>query len=373
MNRPVLSYEALAHALHLRDLSDPRQGAHAMQHLLHEIHTALAARWHCARLLHRACPIVSVEDNYDCLGYAAEGVVREARYTRYVTDRMLLRTQTSAMIPGLLRALALDPPEDLLLVCPGLVYRRDVVDRWHTGEPHQLDLWRVKRGRLTSDDLREMTATVVAAALPGCCHRVIGAAHTYTTHGLQIEIADNGEWIEIGECGLAAPAMLARAGLDTGQITGLAMGLGLDRMLMLRKGVDDIRLLRSEEPRIARQMQDLTPYVPVSNQPPVRRDLSIAIAQDLTAEELGDRIREAMHEHLAQIEGVDILEEADYEDLPPAAHARMGMRPGQKNVLLRLVIRDHTRTLTNAEANVIRDAVYRALHQGECMELAAPS
>jgi phenylalanyl-tRNA synthetase alpha chain len=373
MSPQILNYEALVHALHLRDLTDPQQGAHAMQQIIGAIHTALAERWKCRRHLHRACPIVAIEDNYDQLDYPAGGAARDARYTRYVTDRMLLRTQTSAMIPGLLRELVLDPPDDLLLICPGLVYRRDVVDRLHTGEPHQLDLWRVKRGRLTGADLRGMIAAVVDAALPEHRYRIVDTNHPYTTNGMQIDVEDNGEWIEIGECGLAAPAVLARAGLDIAQITGLAMGLGLDRILMLRKGIEDIRLLRSNDPRIAKQMLDLAPYLPVSNQPPIRRDLSIAIAQELTAEELGDRIREAMRDHLEDIESVEILDEASYENLPPAAHARMGMRPGQKNVLLRLVIRACTRTLTSAEANVIRDGVYRALHQGECMELAAPS
>jgi len=58
------------------------------------------------------------------------------------------------------------------------------------------------------------------------------------------------EWIEIGECGLASPALLAASGLPAH--TGLAMGLGLDRLVMLRKGIDDIRLLRATAPRIGR-------------------------------------------------------------------------------------------------------------------------
>jgi phenylalanyl-tRNA synthetase alpha chain len=154
---------------------------------------------------------------------------------------------------------------------------------------------------------------------------------------------------------------------------GLAMGLGLDRLLMLRKGIPDIRLLRAQDPRIAVQMLDLDPFVPVSRQPPIRRDLSVAVAHDMTAETLGDRIREAMHTHLGQLESVDILNEVPYEALPPAAHARMGMRAGQKNVLLRLIIRDPARTLTNVEANAIRDRVYQAVHEGEQIEWATSS
>jgi phenylalanyl-tRNA synthetase alpha chain len=258
----------------------------------------------------------------------------------------------------------------MLLICPGLVYRRDTIDRLHTGEPHQLDLWRLKRGRLTIADLHEMIHTVVQAALPGYLYRVTPARHPYTTDGLQIDVACAQEWVEIGECGLAAPAVLAQAGLETTHITGLAMGLGLDRLVMLRKGIHDIRLLRADDARIARQMLDLAPYVSVSRQPPMHRDLSVAVEQESTAEELGDRIREVLADRVTQLESVDILSTVLYENLPAAAHARMGMQPGQKNVLLRLVIRDPVRTLTRAEANDLRDTVYRAIHQGGRLELS---
>ncbi len=382
MQHSVLTPDALARALHLRDLTDPLQGAHAMQHIVDLLHESLARRWRCRRRLHRVSPLVTVDDNYDRLGYPPDGAARDARYTRYVTRRTLLRTQTSAVVPGLLRSLALDPPGDVLLVCPGLVYRRDAIDRLHTGEPHQVDLWRVKRGRLDPGDLRDMIRTVVAAALPGHRHRVAAADHPYTIGGLQVDVEAGGTsaghtsagrtWVEIGECGMAAPAILEAAGHDPAQTTGLAMGLGLDRILMVRKGVGDIRLLRAEDPRIARQMLDLDPYVPVSDQPPIRRDLSIAAPQDASAEEIGGRIRAALGDRLDQLESADVLAQTPYEDLPAAAHERMGLGPGQKNVLLRLVIRHPVRTLTRGEANELRDLVYRAVHQGSRMEWAAP-
>jgi len=330
----------------------------------------LATRWQCPRIVHRACPLVSVEDNYDNLGYPAGGAARDSRYTRYVTPRLLLRTQTSAMIPPLLRACALAPPRDLLLVCPGLVYRRDAIDRWHTGEPHQLDLWRITQGRLTHTDLREMIDMVVTAALPGYRYRTLPASHPYTTHGLQIDVGDGECWVEIGECGLAASAVLDRAGLASAQVAGLAMGLGLDRLLMLRKGIEDIRLLRADDPRIAKQMLDLTPYVPVSRQPPIRRDLSVAVDNALTAEDLGDRIREVLPASLHQLESVEVVSEATAEELSPAARVRLGLQVGQKNVLVRLVLRDPARTLTRAEANTVCDQVYRAIHQGDSIKVA---
>lgn len=53
-----------------------------------------------------------------------------------------------------------------------------------------------------------------------------------------------GEWVELAECGLASPDVLAGAGLDPTLWSGLALGMGLDRALMLRKGIPNIRLLR---------------------------------------------------------------------------------------------------------------------------------
>jgi phenylalanyl-tRNA synthetase alpha chain len=90
MQPNVLTHQALERALHLRDLTNPLQGSHAMQLIVTTIHTALANRWGCQRYLHRTSPIVSVEDNYNRLGYPADGAARDARYTRYVTAHYLL-------------------------------------------------------------------------------------------------------------------------------------------------------------------------------------------------------------------------------------------------------------------------------------------
>lgn len=372
MSVSILSAEELRRALSVRDLTDPVSGPHALQQLIEAALEALRQAWGCAVRVHRQSPIVSIADNYDHLHYPPEGAARDARYTRYVCDTALLRTQTSAMIPGLLRRLAEAPPEDVLLACPGLVYRRDCIDRLHTGEPHQMDLWRVRRGApLGVADLREMIETVVRALVPGRELRVEPARHPYTTDGLQIDVREGDQWVEIGECGLALPALLAENGLEPGRTTGLAMGLGLDRILMLRKGLDDIRLLRSADPRIASQMLDLEPYRPVSSMPAVRRDLSLVLGEEETPEELGDAVRAALGERAELVESVEVRSETPYRALPAAAVARLGIAPGQKNVLLRVVLCALDRTLTHEECNVLRDDIYAALHRGSSWEWAA--
>jgi phenylalanyl-tRNA synthetase alpha chain len=375
MTKNVLSAEEIRSALSIRDLTDAEAGPHAMQVLLRDVVEALRLAWGCAVLVHRESPIVSVEENYDRLHYPPEGSARDARYTRYLNDAAILRTQTSAMIPGVLGRLAEDRTmEDVLLVCPGLVYRRDTLDRLHAGEPHQVDLWRIRRGAsLTDHDLREMARLVVSAALPSYEWQAIRAEHPYTTDGLQIDVKSGDRWVEIGECGLALPALLEENGLDPTHVSGLAMGLGLDRALMLRKGMEDIRLLRSTDPRVAGQLLDLSPYRPVSSQPAIRRDLSIAVDGDKTAEELGDRVRGALGERSARVESVEVLSETLYGDLPATAVARLGIYPGQKNALVRVVLRDLERALTHEEANELRDEIYAAIHCGTVWHWASGS
>jgi phenylalanyl-tRNA synthetase alpha chain len=247
------------------------------------------------------------------------------RHTRYVDRRRMLRSHSTAMIPAALRALAAEPVDDVLLVCPGVVYRRDAIDRLHAPTPHQLDLWRIARRPLGHGDLREMVGVLVEALTPGRPWRWEPRVHPYTLDGRQVDVCWDGEWVEVAECGLAHPEVLGRAGL-AGR-NGLALGMGLDRLLMLRKAIPDIRLLRSADPRIAGQMTDLASYRPVSAMPAIRRDLSVAVEAADTAEDLGDRVREALGPDADAVEEVTVLAETPPDRLPPQAIARLNPGP----------------------------------------------
>lgn len=370
MPHAVLSPEAVERALALRDLTDPAQGPHAMQLLVDAAVRALADAWGAPVRVERAHPVVTVADNYDALLYPPGGAARDARYTRYLTRDTLLRTQTSAMIPPLLRRLAAAPPDDVVLACPGLVWRRDRIDRLHVGEPHQLDLWRIRRGApLAGAELDDMIRRVIGAVAPGRELRTERTVHPYTAGGLEVYVRAGDEWIEVAECGVAHPRLLRDAGLPL-EVSGLAMGLGLDRLLMLAKGIEDIRAIRSADPRVAEQLLDLSPYRPVSRHPPVRRDLSLAVGERLTSEELGDRVREALGAHVADVESIELLSEAWAAELAEPARERLGLLAGQKNALVRITLRAVGRTLTDQEANRLRDEVYAALHEGSRAEWA---
>ncbi len=364
MSRPVcyLDPVQLQRDLGMRDLSEPADGPHAIQILIGQAVEGLSRAWNCEVRWCRGPRIVPVADNYDRLGYPAEAITRDTRYTRYVDAGNMLRSHASAMIPPALRQLARQPGGDVLLVCPGMVYRRDAIDWQHTGTPHQLDLWRITRRAMSNTDMDQMIAVLLGALAPGLPHREQPRTHPYTLHGRQVDVHHDGRWVEVWECGLAHPGALAAAGLH-GR-SGLALGMGLDRLLMLAKHIPDIRLLRSGDPRIARQMLDLARYQPVSPMPSITRDLSVAVSGDDDEETLGDRVRDALGADTSCVEEVRVLSATGYQQLPASAIGHLGAKPGQKNLLVRVVLRDLEKTLTNQTANALRDRIYRALHQG---------
>jgi phenylalanyl-tRNA synthetase alpha chain len=356
-----------------------------MQQLLDDVVSALERLWDIPSETHRLNPLVATADNYDRLGYSPHDVTRDSRYSRHVSPTVMLRSHTSAGIPDLLDSLRGELGRyDRLHVLPGLVYRRDAVDRTHVGAPHQADLWRIKaRGLLGPGDLQSMMAAVVEAVLPAAEHpgvqwRTASATHSYTAAGRQLDVLvtlpdGRREWLELAECGLVAAPVLRGSGLDPRRWAGLALGMGLDRALMLRKGMDDIRLLRSRNPEVQSQLRDLAPYRPVSLMPAIRRDLSLVLRDpaDADPEVLGDRARSALGAEADVLAALDIRAVTAAPELPRAAVDRLRMAPGDVNVLLRLVLQPLDRTLTDAQANLLRDRVYIALHQGVVQELTA--
>jgi phenylalanyl-tRNA synthetase alpha chain len=364
----TISAGELARDLELRDLTDPHTGPHALQLLVASATDALAARWSCEVRLRRGKRLVTVAENYDRLGFGSDVVTRDARYTRYIDESHMLRSHSSAIVPGALVELADDEnkaraPHDVLLACVGVCYRRDSIDWQHTGTPHQLDLWRIARRPLSDSDLDDMIESLCGALVPTRPYRCEPRVHPYTLGGRQIDVEWDGTWVEIAECGLAHPELLQRCGLGPGW-SGLALGMGLDRLLMLVKGIPDIRLLRSTDARVRQQMTTLDPYRPVSTMPAIERHLSIAVDAEDEVEDLGDRVRQALGEEADLVEEVAILTRTAAGALPPAARHRLGMEAGQANLLVRVRLRALDRTLSDAEANAVRDRVYAALHRG---------
>jgi phenylalanyl-tRNA synthetase alpha chain len=354
-----VSPERLNRYLALRDLTDPDRGRHAINILVTNLTLAIERWSELPADIVRRSPVVPITDNYDRLFYEPDAIARSARHSHYVDAKHMLRTHTTAGIPALLA----ETESDRLIVCPGLVYRRDVVDRLHVGEPHQTDFWIVRRTRLRRADLLKMIAVVVETALPGHAYRCNETIHPYTMNGLEVEVQFGERWVEVLECGEIHPWLLNESNLPSHQWSGLAMGIGLDRLAMLIKQIDDIRLLRSSDPRIARQMLTLDRYEPVSKQPATHRDMSICVA-DPDMELLGDRVREVLEERGEWVENVELIQASDYASVPEMARTRLGMSPGQQNLLIRVTLRSLAGSISKGDANRVYDLVYFELHEG---------
>lgn len=106
MPNQILDSLAYQRSLALRDLTDAALGPHAMQLIVQHSIEALCRDWQCPIIVYRASPVVSIAENYDDLRYPSDGASRDARYTRYVSRELLLRTQTSAMISRVLHVVA---------------------------------------------------------------------------------------------------------------------------------------------------------------------------------------------------------------------------------------------------------------------------
>lgn len=340
-------------------MSDAAQGHHAVNIALDKIVKALEAYSGLTADIIRTSPIVPIADNYDRLFYEPDAIARSSRYSHYVDDQRILRTHTTAAIPDVLSRTR----SDRFIVCPGLVYRRDVVDRTHIGEPHQADFWIIRSGRLRRSDLLEMISTVIVALLPGAEYRCNETFHPYTVNGLEVEVRVAERWVELLECGEAHPWLLNDSGLPSQEWSGLAMGIGLDRLVMLLKGLDDIRLLRATDPRISSQMQDVFPFRSVSNQPATHRDMSLCVT-DPDPELLGDRIRDCLGEKADWVEDIQVRQQTDYENTPAAARERLGMSETQVNLLVRVTLRSLDGPIAREEGNRIYDLLYSRLHEG---------
>lgn len=267
-----LTSDQLCHALRLRDLTDPAQGDHAIQTLLASVVGALQPDWGASVRYVRNSPVVPVRENYDRLGYDPGDVTRARRYTRYISPTVMLRSHTSAELPTALEDYAGRSEIDELIVAPGLVYRRDVVDRSHVGEPHQVDLWRIRSTPDTGDeDMLTMIGRLVEAVLPGAEWKTTDVSHPYTMGGRQIGVLHESEWLELAECGRIHPEVL----------------------------------------------------------PGSRRDISVVLAEDEDEETLGDRIRIALGDDADVIESLDVLSRTTHEELPEAARSRLGTQNGQ--------------------------------------------
>jgi phenylalanyl-tRNA synthetase alpha chain len=193
-----------------------------------------------------------VEDdfhNFEALNIPPNHPARAMHDTFYFPDGRLLRTHTS---PVQIRAMrARKPP--LALIAPGRVYRRDS-DMTHTPMFHQVE-GMVVGENVSFANLKAMLHTFVEHFFEQPLGMRLRPSYFPFTepsaevdiecvlcHGAGCRVCKQTGWLEILGCGMIHPNVLAAAGIDSEQWQGYAFGLGLDRLAMLRYGVDDLRL-----------------------------------------------------------------------------------------------------------------------------------
>jgi phenylalanyl-tRNA synthetase alpha chain len=204
-----------------------------------------------------------VEDdwhNFEALNIPADHPARAMHDTFYFPDGRLLRTHTS---PVQVRAMLRDKPP-LRMIMPGRVYRCDS-DVTHTPMFHQVEGLVVDEG-VSFAHLRSVLHHFVERFFErrlGIRFRPSYFPFTEPSAEVDIEcvfcggqgcrVCKNTGWLEIAGCGMVHPNVLRNVGIDPEQHTGYAFGMGIERLAMLRYGVNDIRLYFENDLRFLRQ------------------------------------------------------------------------------------------------------------------------
>jgi len=220
-----------------------------------------------------------VEDEYHCfdaLNTPADHPARDIQDTFYLnvgqasrlplettgqkpgasgTPALLLRTHTSSVQ---IRVMEKQPPPVRIIV-PGRVYRRDNADATHNPTFHQVEGLYVDRN-VTVGDLKG-TVEFVFRELMGPETRIRFRPHyfSYTEPSFEIDFSSaltrkmGKEWLEIAGCGMVHPQVFENVGYDPEVWTGWAFGFGIERIAMIRYGINDIRLFYENDARFLRQ------------------------------------------------------------------------------------------------------------------------
>ncbi|ALG68687.1 phenylalanine--tRNA ligase subunit alpha [Beggiatoa leptomitoformis] len=192
--------------------------------------------------------------NFEALNIPSYHPARAMHDTFYFDAHTLLRTHTS---PVQIRTMEKHPQPPLRIIAPGRVYRCDS-DQTHTPMFHQVEGLMVDEG-------------VSLADLKGILHdflqrffereleiRVRPSYFPFTEPSAEVDvewIGKNGErrWLEVLGCGMVHPNVFKSVGIDTEKYTGFAFGMGIERLAMLRYGVNDLRLFFENDLRFLRQ------------------------------------------------------------------------------------------------------------------------
>jgi phenylalanyl-tRNA synthetase alpha chain len=297
--------------------------------------------------------IVTVKEDFDLLNTPKGHPSRRETDTYYITDEYVLRTQMTAMWsfylkdPEVLKRL--ETVGHIEALAPGIVFRKDEIDRHHFPAFHQIDgllICRKDQKVVTQEDLKDVQADLARGIFGSKIeYKFIDDNFPYTIQSLEMDIMFNGEWLEVNGAGLVNPIVLENFGLDSNIYNGWAFGFG-DRLAMIKMGIPDIRILWSDDPKITSQFKDInSQYKEVSKYPAISRDISFIIDKSINLNNYYEIVRD-FAENL--IEEVKLLDE--YED-----ENKFGK--DKKSYTFRITYCSPERTLTSEEINKIQDEI----------------
>lgn len=242
------------------------------------------------------------------------------------------------------------------------------IGRWHHREQRHLSIAIIepKSSLLDLDAVYEpLSQAILYSCLPQYTLQQVPCNRLQLEQGKQLMVAlTRLEAVNIGHTGKLTSSGLACLGGNPNTHHGYLLSLDLDRILMLRKGIPDMRLLHAPDPLIQQQMQHLQPWRMNRRQPKVERDLSLILSQGEHAESINQAIRQRLGDQVEWLEEVKILSKTPYQALPQSAQQHLGMAPEHCNVLLRLVLRHPYQRLSLKHAHQLCDQIYQHLNQG---------
>ncbi len=199
--------------------------------------------------------------NFEALNIPKNHPARSEQDTFYINDNLVLRTQTSGVQ---VRTMENQKPP-IKMISPGKVYRADSVDATHSPIFHQME-------GLVID--KNVTFADLKGTLELFCKKMFGDkvktkfrphhfpftepsaemdATCFVCGGKGCNVCKGSGWIELLGCGMVHPQVLKNGGIDPEEYSGFAFGFGIDRMVMLSYGLDDIRLLYESDMRFLNQ------------------------------------------------------------------------------------------------------------------------
>ena len=199
--------------------------------------------------------------NFEALNIPKNHPARSEQDTFYINDNLVLRTQTS---PVQIRVMENQAPP-IKMIGPGKVYRSDAVDATHSPIFYQMEGLVIDKG-VTFADLKG-TLELFAKKMFGDKVKTKFRPHhfpftepsaemdatCFVCEGKGCRVCKGSGWIELLGCGMVHPEVLRNCGIDPEVYSGFAFGFGVDRMVMLKYGIDDIRLLYESDMRFLNQ------------------------------------------------------------------------------------------------------------------------